>query len=67
VIKEFKIIFQETQYLSQSIIVMLVLVVVNTISLSYLKKAREKYVWVGRFLQDALVTTLIGNRATTIR
>ena len=46
--------------MSQSIIVMMALLGVNSIALSYLRKARSSYPFITKYIQDATVTTLIG-------
>jgi len=56
---------EEEKTMSQSIIVMMALLGINSVALSYLRKARSNYPFVTKYIQDATVTTLIGIFAGT--
>jgi len=51
---------EETHFLSQSILTMLVVIGLNAIALNYLRKLKAKYPVVAQYVQDATITTLIG-------
>ena len=62
----FLLIFKETHFLSQSILTMLVVIGLNAIALTYLRKLKVKYPIVAQYVQDATLTTLIGLQSSFI-
>jgi len=53
--------------MSQSIIVMMALLGVNSVALSYLRKARSNYPFITKYIQDATITTLIGRSSEEMK